>query len=193
MKHSKNLLTLLFVLLMTASCGTGTPTETGTETQSQTKTETTVETIDPAVINDLPEDLSFNGADFQMLSPDEYGGIMGIVTMEDVLEFLVGEIWDENDDIVNEWQELDHSRFECAGEMNLTEFFDHLEMDDDDLETDCATVGGWATENIGAMPVAFDSFDYLQFTILVKHVDENHRISRLLILEHTYRITDDDE
>ena len=48
-------------------------------------------------------------------------------------------------------------------------------------------------ENIGAMPVAFDSFDYLQYTILVKHVDEAHRISRLLILEHTYRITDEDE
>ena len=40
--------------------------------------------------------------------------------------------------------------------------------------------------------MAFDSFDYLQFTILVKHVDENHRISRLLILEHTYQPEDDE-
>ncbi|MBQ8797535.1 MAG: HlyC/CorC family transporter [Oscillospiraceae bacterium] len=118
---------------------------------------------------------------------DEYGGIMGIVTMEDVLEQLVGDIWDENDDIVNDWQELGKGRYECSGDMSLIEFCDELNLDEDELESDCATMGGWAAEKIGAMPVPFDSFDYKQFTVLVKHVEEDtHRITRLLILEHDF-------
>lgn len=116
---------------------------------------------------------------------DEYGGIEGIVTMEDVLEELVGDIWDENDDIVNDWQKITDNRYECSGDMNLSDFMDKLELDEDELDTDCATVGGWTVEMIGSMPVPFDSFDYQNYTVLVMQVDDDsHRILRLLILKH---------
>ena len=120
---------------------------------------------------------------------DEYGGITGIVTMEDVLDQLVGDIWDENDDIVNDWQELGPDRYECAGDLHLTEFFGNLDLDDEEVDTDCATVGGWATEIIGAMPVPFDAFDYKNYTILVKEVEDN-RIERLIVLRHHFTSED---
>ena len=134
-------------------------------------------------LHDIMDEFRKHGSHMVFVA-DEYGGISGIVTMEDVLEQLVGEIWDENDDIVNDWQQITESRYECSGDLSLTEFCDNLDLDDDELESDCATVGGWATETIGAMPVPFDAFDYDRYTMLVKEVDENHRITRLLILDH---------
>jgi len=115
---------------------------------------------------------------------DEYGGTAGIVTMEDVLEQLVGEIWDENDDIVADWQKISDTRYECAGDMNLSEFCDELDLDEEELGSDCATVGGWATDKIGAMPVEFDAFDFRHLTVIVKAINESHRIEKLIILLH---------
>ena len=134
-------------------------------------------------LHEIMEEFRKHGSHMVFVA-DEYGGISGIVTMEDVLEQLVGEIWDENDDIVNDWQQISDTRYECSGDLSLTEFCGNLDLDDDELESDCATVGGWATETIGAMPVPFDAFDYDRYTMMVKEVDDNHRITRLLILDH---------
>lgn len=134
-------------------------------------------------LNDIMEEFRKNQMHMAIVA-DEYGGTAGIVTMEDVLEQLVGEIWDENDDIVSDWQKITDTRYECSGDMNLSEFCDELDLDEEDLDSDCATVGGWATDQIGAMPVEFDAFDFKHLTIIVKAVNESHRIEKLIVLLH---------
>ena len=134
-------------------------------------------------LHDVMEEFRKNQMHMAIVA-DEYGGTAGIVTMEDVLEQLVGEIWDENDDIVADWQKISDTRYECAGDMNLSEFCDELDLDEEELGSDCATVGGWATDEIGAMPVEFDAFDFKHLTVIVKAVNESHRIEKLIILLH---------
>ena len=134
-------------------------------------------------LHDIMEEFRKNQMHMAIVA-DEYGGTAGIVTMEDVLEQLVGEIWDENDDIVSDWQKISDTRYECSGDMNLSEFCDELDLDEEDIDSDCATVGGWATDEIGAMPVEFDAFDFKHITVIVKAVNESHRIEKLIILLH---------
>lgn len=103
---------------------------------------------------------------------DEYGGTMGIITMEDVLEELVGEIWDEKDVIDEEFEKIRKDVYEVQGEMRIEELFEELDLDYDELESDNATVGGWAIEMIGHYPKVGESFEYKNIIFEIKEVDE---------------------
>ena len=112
---------------------------------------------------------------------DEYGGTLGIVTMEDLLEQLVGDIWDETDEIVEAFHPIDETHFEARGEMSLFELFEKLDLNDRDLDSEYTTAGGWAIEMLEGTPHEGDCFDYDVLTVTVKKM--NDRSIELLGIE----------
>jgi len=111
---------------------------------------------------------------------DEYGGTMGCITMEDILEELVGDIWDEADEIVNEFRITGENTYEVSGDLSLRDFFDYVDIDDRDFESDYSTVGGWAIEMIDDLPSIGDTFKYKNLTIRVIALD-GLRVTKLSV------------
>lgn len=102
---------------------------------------------------------------------DDYGGTLGIATMEDILEELVGEIWDETDEIEPEIVELTEENLLVDGDMMMVDFLEHLEEEDPELDGDFATVNGWVTEVLDKYPEVNDTFTYRNYQITVLEID----------------------
>lgn len=103
---------------------------------------------------------------------DEYGGTLGIVTMEDLLEEIVGEIWDEDEEIENDCQKLYENCYRVSGDMELSELFRLFDIRVTDEETDSNTVGGFIFESLGAIAKSGDSFFYRGLKITVESVTD---------------------
>lgn len=123
---------------------------------------------------------------------DDYGGTMGIVTMEDVLEQLVGDIWDESDEVVHDLVMQEENLFEVSGDMNVLSMLEELDVDARDFDSDYNTVGGWAMEMLGHIPQSGEEYAYKNLTITVLQVEEK-RILTLRVLRAPVEKDEDED
>ncbi|MBR5152680.1 MAG: HlyC/CorC family transporter [Clostridia bacterium] len=149
----------------------------------RTKGQTMEDIIKPVVfvsdsikISKLIKHLQKNKSHMAIVT-DEYGGTMGVVTMEDILEELVGEIWDEHDDVVEDVERLEGGDYLISGSAPIEEV---LELFDCTEETEQNTVSGWVMEKLEKIPEIGDVFETETLHVIVKELD-GRRVAKVLI------------
>ena len=109
---------------------------------------------------------------------DEYGGTYGIVTMEDILEELVGEIWDEHDEVDDTFKKTGENTYDIDASMDFDTFCDYFGLETD---TEMNSISGWISEQLEKLPEENDEFTYKDVTVRVKTMD-GHRVDRIEVV-----------
>lgn len=110
---------------------------------------------------------------------DEFGGTAGIVTLEDVLESLVGEIYDEHDEVVEDIVELSENKYKVMGSTAIDKFLEFFEIDEEIEDSDITTFSGFVAHNLGEIPDE-GSFEYKNLKITITETDANRLVSAMV-------------
>jgi putative hemolysin len=123
-------------------------------------------------ISDLLQLLQKNKSHMAVVS-DEYGGTMGIVTMEDILEELVGEIWDEHDEVVEDFQQIGDNLYRVSGSVEVDKMYRYFDLNG---EEDATTVSGWVMDHLERIPKEGDRFQWEGLDVVVTQTDDRRVI-----------------
>ena len=132
----------------------------------------------PAVLSSLR-----NAQQHLAVVTDEYGGTLGLVSMEDVLEQLVGDLWDETDTVENDIVQQGDGLYELDGDMPVSEFVELMNWNEDDFDFDSETVGGWCIEINNGFPNVNSIFAYEDVEVRILEVSER-RVRRVLVKQN---------
>ena len=130
-------------------------------------------------VNDILKILQQNKSHIAVVI-DEYGGTLGIITMEDILEELVGEIWDEHDEVVLDFENLGSNIYRVDCSANFEDFCEMFEIE---AETESVSVGGWVMEQLGKMPEEGDKFSFENLDITITETD-SHRVTKIKVYKN---------
>ncbi len=122
-------------------------------------------------INDLLAELRHKKQHMAIVT-DEHGGTVGLVTMEDILEELVGEIYDETDTAETPIRRIDASRYLVEADLHVDDLFEAIEFEDKNFESEATTVAGWVLEELEHIPKSGEGFTYKNLKVTVQDVDD---------------------
>ena len=133
-------------------------------------------------VNELFDEMTRSRVHLALVT-DDYGGTLGLITLEDILEALVGEIWDEDDEIVEDLVQLSENCWEVSGDMQVLEAFDRMEIpceEEQEAELEHVTMGAWAMDRFESIPEKNERFVWGELTVTVT-VMNNNRIAKLQV------------